>query len=270
MLKKRKLKLLRNIPCNKYSYINTEETKNDDNQKGNNKILILKPKMNLSFSKGKIKDKKKNDFINIKQVKIKHFSNKKKQIIPLLNISSNFFNNAIKRKKNINKALKKRNLSLNNIRPKHYKIADNTYNKNKNMSKGELVEMIYGKIIKFNNKLDIEIENNKRIKEILYNKPKFLLDLIILGKVDKNEIKEFFNIESFNISWNENLEKSYREIRKIDTNIFKIISFLSKTNILRKLKQNYESKNFVNFYNYIILNQIIIILINTYMYIYHI
>ncbi len=118
------------------------------------------------------------------------------------------------------------------------------------MSKGELVEMIYGKIIKFNNEIDIEIERNKRIKEILYNNPKFIIDLIEFNQVDKNEIKEFFNIESFNINWNENLEKSYREIRKINSNIFKIISFLSKTGLIRKLKQNYESKNFVNFYNY--------------------
>ena len=118
------------------------------------------------------------------------------------------------------------------------------------MSKGELVEVIYGKVIKFNYKLDMEIENNKRIKEILYNNPKFILDLIVIGNVDKYEIKDFFNIESFNISWNENLEKTYREIRKTNSNIFKVILFLSKTNLLLKLKQNYQTKNYVNFYNY--------------------
>jgi hypothetical protein len=246
MLKKRNFNFLKNIPLYKYSNINTEETKNDCN----NKIIFFKPRINLSFSK-EMKNKKRRDFINIKQIKIKEeaHSNKKKPKIPILNISSNFIKTKTE-KKNINKKIKKRNYSLNNIRPKLYKLTDNNDNKKRNMSKGELVEMIYGKIIKFNNELDIEIEENKRIKEILYNNPKFIIDLIEFNHVDKNEINEFFNIESFNINWNENLEKSYREIRKINSNIFKIISFLSKTGLIRKLKQNYESKNFVNFYNY--------------------
>ena len=247
MLKKRNLNFLKNIPLYKYSNINTEETKNDLN---NNNIIFLKQRINLSFSK-EIKNKKRSDFINIKQIKIKEkaYSNKKKPKIPILNISRNF-NKTRKENKINNKKIKKRNYSLNNIRPKLYKLTDDNDNKKRKMSKGELVEMIYGKIIKFNNEIDIEIERNKRIKEILYNNPKFIIDLIEFNQVDKNEIKEFFNIESFNINWNENLEKSYREIRKINSNIFKIISFLSKTGLIRKLKQNYESKNFVNFYNY--------------------
>ena len=46
------------------------------------------------------------------------------------------------------------------------------------------------------------------------------------------------------------MEKSYREIRIINSNIFKIVSFLAKTGLLRKLRKNYESKNYVNFYSY--------------------
>ena len=243
MLESRNLNFLKTISLNKYSLSPTEKTKNDYNQKRKNKTLFLKPRINLSFSKEKIKDKTKNYFINLKQIKIKVYSNKNKQKIPLLNISSNL-------EKNKNKAFKKRNFSLNNIRPKNYRIKNNPNNEKKNMSKGELVEVIYGKVIKFNYKLDMEIENNKRIKEILYNNPKFILDLIVIGNVDKYEIKDFFNIESFNISWNENLEKTYREIRKTNSNIFKVILFLSKTNLLLKLKQNYQTKNYVNFYNY--------------------
>ena len=233
MIKKRNLKFLNYKAFNKYCNINTETIKNDDIEREKNTILFLKPRMHLSFSKGNIK----------------LFSQKKKKKLHLLNISSNF-NKEIKKEKNNIKIFKKRNFSFENIIPKNYKISDNIDNKKRYMSKGELVEMIYGKIIKFGNKLDIDIEKNKRIKEILYNKPKFIIDLIEFGRVDKKEIKEFFNIESFNISWNENLDKYYREIRKVNSNIFKIISFLAKTGLLRKLKRNYESKNFVNFYNY--------------------
>ena len=250
MLKLRKIKFFGNIPLYKYSNINTEETKNDCNKKENNKVLLLKPRINLSFSK-EIKRKKKSEFVNIKQIKIKGKANSnqknQKLKIPLLNISISNFDKS-KKEENKNKKIKKRNYSLNNIRPKHYQITDNKDNKKRYMSKGELVEMIYGKIIKFNNEFDLDLEENKRIKEILYNKPKFIMDLIQFNHVDKNEIKEFFNIECFNINWNENLEKSYRNIRKINSNIFKIISFLSKSGLIRKLKQNFESKNFVNFY----------------------
>jgi len=252
MLKLRKINFLGNIPLYKYPNINTEETKNDCDKKQNNKVLLLKLKINLSFSK-EIKRKKKNEFVNINQIKIKGkaYSNQKnkKLKIPMLNISSSNFDK-IKKEENKNKKINKRNYSLNNIRPKHYHITDNYDNKKSYMSKGELVEMIYGKIIKFNNELDLDVEENKRIKEILYNKPKFIMDLIHFNHVEKNEIKEFFNIESFNINWNENLEKSYRNIRKINSNIFKIISFLSKSGLIRKLKQNFESKNFVSFYFY--------------------
>ena len=249
MIKNRNLKLFNNITFKNYSNINTETSKNDDNKREKNKLIFLRPRINLSFSKGKIKENKSNKYINMKQINIKTFSKNKKPKFKLLNISSNL-NKEIKiEKKNI-KLIGKRNFSFENIKPKKYKITENIDIKKRYMSKGELFEMIYGKIIKFGNKLDIDIEKNKRIKEILYNKPKFIIDLIEFGYIDEKEIKEFFNIESFNISWNENLEKSYREIRIINSNIFKIVSFLAKTGLLRKLRKNYESKNYVNFYSY--------------------
>ena len=249
MIKNRNLKLFNNITFKNYSNINTETSKNDDNKREKNKLIFLRPRINLSFSKGKIKENKSNKYINMKQINIKTFSKNKKQKLKLLNISSNL-NKEIKIEKNNIKLIGKRNFSFENIKPKKYKITENIDIKKRYMSKGELFEMIYGKIIKFGNKLDIDIEKNKRIKEILYNKPKFIIDLIEFGFIDEKEIKEFFNIESFNISWNENLEKSYREIRIINSNIFKIVSFLAKTGLLRKLRKNYESKNYVNFYSY--------------------
>ena len=204
--------------------------------------------------------------INIKKIKIKANSNKKKPKFLLPNISYSNIQQKTEGNYSNNKNNKKRMYSSSNLKPKNYKIGENFENKkipiNKllylrkkfsshiKMSKGEIVEMTYGNKIQFGNELDTDIKENKRIKEILYNNPKFILDLIKFGQVDINEIKDFFDIESFNIHWDENLEKSYRDIRKINSNIFKIISFLSKTGLLRKLKKNYESKNYIDYYNY--------------------
>lgn len=247
---------------NRYSRIYTEETKINYKEKEKNKILVLRKKLNLSFSKDKIKQKKKIS-LNIIPIKLKNY----KQKIPLPNISSSTHTISKESKEIINnKKNKKRIYSSNILKPKNYNISDNIedkiictqkllYLKNKflskiNMSKGEIVEMTFGKKIKFDNILDIFMEKNKRIKEIIYNNPKFIINLIEIGKVDKNDIYDFFNIESFNISWNEILERSYREIRKISSNIFKIISFLSKTRLIGILKKNFESKNYMNFDNY--------------------
>ena len=247
---------------NRYSRIYTEETKINYKEKEKNKILVLRKKLNLSFSKDKIKQKKKIS-LNIIPINLKIY----KQKIPLPNISSSTHTISKESKEIINnKKNKKRIYSSNILKPKNYNISDNIedkiictqkllYLKNKflskiNMSKGEIVEMKFGKKIKFDNILDIFMEKNKRIKEIIYNNPKFIINLIEIGKVDKNDIYDFFNIESFNISWNEILERSYREIRKISSNIFKIISFLSKTRLIGILKKNFESKNYMNFDNY--------------------
>ena len=247
---------------NRYSRIYTEETKINYKEKEKNKILVLRKKLNLSFSKDKIKQKKKIS-LNIIPLKLKIYKRK----IPLPNISSSIHTISKESKEIINnKKNKKRIYSSNILKPKNYNISDNIedkiictqkllYLKNKflskiNMSKGEIVEMKFGKKIKFDNILDIFMEKNKRIKEIIYNNPKFIINLIEIGKVDKNDIYDFFNIESFNISWNEILERSYREIRKISSNIFKIISFLSKTRLIGILKKNFESKNYMNFDNY--------------------
>ena len=247
---------------NRYSRIYTEETKINYKEKEKNKILVLRKKLNLSFSKDKIKQKKKIS-LNIIPIKLKIYKRK----IPLPNISSSTHTISKESKEIINnKKNKKRIYSSNILKPKNYNISNNIedkiictqkllYLKNKflskiNMSKGEIVEMTFGKNIKFDNILDIFMEKNKRIKEIIYNNPKFIINLIEIGKVDKNDIYDFFNIESFNISWNEILERSYREIRKISSNIFKIISFLSKTRLIGILKKNFESKNYMNFDNY--------------------
>ena len=247
---------------NRYSRLYTEETKINYKEKEKNKILVLRKKLNLSFSKDKIKQKKKIS-LNIIPINLKIY----KQKIPLPNISSTTHTISKESKEIINnKKNKKRIYSSNILKPKNYNISDKIedkiictqkllYLKNKflskiNMSKGEIVEMTFGKKIKFDNILDIFMEKNKRIKEIIYNNPKFIINLIEIGKVDKNDIYDFFNIESFNISWNEILERSYREIRKISSNIFKIISFLSKTRLIGILKKNFESKNYMNFDNY--------------------
>ena len=259
MIKSRSLKLHKKLPLYHFYTINTEETKNQNKEKNINNITFFNSKI---FSHN-IKNL---NLINIKKIKIKANSNKKKPKFLLPNISYSNIQQKTEGNYSNNKNNKKRMYSSSNLKPKNYKIGENFENKkipiNKllylrkkfssyiKMSKGEIVEMTYGNKIQFGNELDTDIKENKRIKEILYNNPKFILDLIKFGQVDINEIKDFFDIESFNIHWDENLEKSYREIRKINSNIFKIISFLSKTGLLRKLKKNYESKNYIDYYNY--------------------
>ena len=259
MIKSRSFKFHKKLPLYHFYTINTEETKNQNKEKNINNITFFNSKI---FSHN-IKNL---NLINIKKIKIKANSNKKKPKFLLPNISYSNIQQKTEGNYSNNKNNKKRMYSSSNLKPKNYKIGENFENKkipiNKllylrkkfsshiKMSKGEIVEMTYGNKIQFGNELDTDIKENKRIKEIIYNNPKFILDLIKFGLVDKNEIKDFFGIESFNIHWDENLEKSYREIRKINSNIFKIISFLSKTGLLRKLKKNYESKNYIDYYNY--------------------
>lgn len=259
MIKSRSFKFHKKLPLYHFYTINTEETKNQNKEKNINNITFFNSKI---FSHN-IKNL---NLINIKKIKIKANSNKKKPKFLLPNISYSNIQQKTEGNYSNNKNNKKRMYSSSNLKPKNYKIGENFENKkipiNKllylrkkfsshiKMSKGEIVEMTYGNKIQFGNELDTDIKENKRIKEIIYNNPKFILDLIKFGQVDINEIKDFFDIESFNIHWDENLEKSYREIRKINSNIFKIISFLSKTGLLRKLKKNYESKNYIDYYNY--------------------
>ena len=256
MIKSRSFKFHKKLPLYHFYTINTEEIKNQNKEKNINNITFFNSKI---FSHN-IKNL---NLINIKKIKIKANSNKKKPKFLLPNIS---YSNIQQKTEGNYSNNKKRMYSSSNLKPKNYKIGENFENKkipiNKllylrkkfsshiKMSKGEIVEMTYGNKIQFGNELDKDIKENKRIKEIIYNNPKFILDLIKFGHVDKNEIKDFFDIESFKIHWDENLEKSYREIRKINSNIFKIISFLSKTGLLRKLKKNYESKNYIDYYNY--------------------
>ena len=262
MIKSRSFKFHKKLPLYHFYTINTEETKNQNKEKNINNITFFNSKI---FSHN-IKNL---NLINIKKIKIKANSNKKKPKFLLPNISYSNIQQKTEGNYSYFKSFinnKKRIYSSSNLKPKNYKIGENFENKkipiNKllylrkkfsshiKMSKGEIVEMTYGNKIQFGNELDTDIKENKRIKEIIYNNPKFILDLIKFGQVDINEIKDFFDIESFKIHWDENLEKSYREIRKINSNIFKIISFLSKTGLLRKLKKNYESKNYIDYYNY--------------------
>ena len=219
---------------------------NNNNNEYNNRILFLNKKLNNSFKSQKSKSK------NL--IRMNSLNKNMKLILP--NISSNSVKLNEKREINSrNNTFKRRVNSLNNIKsiyPKKILMERLLYLRKKfaskkYMSKGELTEMIYGNKIQLCN---FDIKKNKRLKEIMYNRPKFIIDLIEFGFIPKDEIKEFFNIDSFNITWNENLEKAYRGIRKTNTNIFKIILFLSKTHLLSLLKQIFEEKNYMNYYNY--------------------
>ena len=48
--------------------------------------------------------------------------------------------------------------------------------------------------------------------EVLSNDPQLIINLIKFGKVTKQEVIDYFNLDALNLDWNEELEKKYREI----------------------------------------------------------
>ena len=121
---------------------------------------------------------------------------------------------------------------------------------NEKMSRGELTEMMFGNQIPFHKYKFICNEMNNKIYEVLCNNPKLILDLIEKGYVDKKDVINYFNIKSINISWNDALEKKFREIVynkiKTNSNMLKTSFFLVNIGFHRILRQKFEEKNFRN------------------------
>ena len=146
-------------------------TEPNNNNEYNNRILFLNKKLNNSFKSQKSKSK------NL--IRMNSLNKNMKLILP--NISSNSVKLNEKREINSrNNTFKRRVNSLNNIKsiyPKKILMERLLYLRKKfaskkYMSKGELTEMIYGNKIHLCN---FDIKKNKRLKEIMYNRPKFII-----------------------------------------------------------------------------------------------
>ena len=127
---------------------------------------------------------------------------------------------------------------------------------NEKMNKGELTEMMFGNEIPFyKNNYIIHNDMQNKIYEILCNNPQLIIDLIEKGYVEKKDVIDYFNIKSVNISWNDELEKKFREIsynkRKTNSNMLKTTFFLVNIGFHKILKQKFEEKNYRNTSTYV-------------------
>ena len=122
------------------------------------------------------------------------------------------------------------------------------------MNRGELTEMMFGNKIPFYKDKNFCEDKQKKIYEVLSNNPKLIIDLIEKGYVSRNDVIDFFNIKSIHISWNEELEKKFREIvynkRKTNSNMLKTTFFLVNIGFHKVLKEKFEEKNFKNTFSY--------------------
>ena len=125
---------------------------------------------------------------------------------------------------------------------------------NQPLTKGELTEMMYGKKIPFYQSKNFTFDYQKKILEVLSNKPQLLLNLIKNQKVSKNDIIDYFNLRDLNLAWNDNLEKKYREIvyfkNKTNSNILKTTFFLVNIGFHKILREKFDKKHLVTSKNY--------------------
>ena len=192
----------------------------------------------------------------------------KKQNFNNINIINTYTSNkSILKRKIKNKSLSFQNYSINPTKKeKMDSYSYNSLNKkisldkllslrsrffaNKKMNRGELTEMMFGNEIPFYQNNSIHEDMQNKVYEVLCNNPKLIIDLIEKGYVDKKDVIDYFNIKSINISWNEELEKKFREIsynkRKTNSNMLKTTFFLVNIGFHRILKQKFEEKNYRN------------------------
>ena len=121
---------------------------------------------------------------------------------------------------------------------------------NEKMNRGELTEMMFGNKIPFYKHKSICDDLQNKVYEILSNNPKLILDLIEKGHVEKKDVIEYFNLKSINITWNDELEKKFREIgynkTKTNSNMLKTTYFLVNIGFHKILRQKFEEKNYKN------------------------
>ena len=231
------------------NHLNSKKLKNTGKIKSKHNIPLPGVKINISFNLSRSKRisninedlKNNNNKINteIKNYSIISKKKSKSRSLSCQNISLISVKNA----KTKSKIFLNRKISLNKL----LYLRSKFFAKEK-MNRGELTEMMFGNQIPFYKHKSICDDMQNKIYEVLSNNPKLLLDLIEKGYVDKKDVIEYFNIKAINLSWNDELEKKFREISynkiKTNSNMLKTTFFLVNIGFHRILKQKFEEKNF--------------------------
>ena len=117
------------------------------------------------------------------------------------------------------------------------------------LTRGELTEMMFGKTIPFIKTKTFSEDYQKKIMEVLSNDPQLIINLIKFGKVTKQEVIDYFNLDALNLDWNEELEKKYREIvynkNKTNSNMLKTTFFLVNIGFHKILRQKFEERHLI-------------------------
>lgn len=120
---------------------------------------------------------------------------------------------------------------------------------NQRLTRGELTEMMFGKKIPMINIKSFSGDYQKKIKKVLSNCPQLIIYLIEYGTVSEKEVIDYFNLDSLSLSWNEELEKIYREIvynkNKTNSNMLKTTFFLVNIGFHKILKQKFDEKHYI-------------------------
>ena len=235
--------------------INSNKIKNTNKTKNKNNIPlpnIRRDTTNLSTSiqNSNIKEnlKNKNNIIAT-EIKVNNSNSSKK----------GWHNRSLSAQNYTFISIKKKNKNRNNLLNHKISLDKLLYLRskffaNEKMSRGELTEMMFGNQIPFYKHKSICDDMQNKIYEVLCNNPKLILDLIEKGYVDKKDVIDYFNIKSINISWNDNLEKKFREVVynkiKTNSNMLKTSFFLVNIGFHRILRQKFEDKNFRNTFTY--------------------
>ena len=235
--------------------INSNKIKNTNKTKNKNNIPlpnIRRDTTNLSTSiqNSNIKEnlKNKNNIIAT-EIKVNNSNSSKK----------GWHNRSLSAQNYTVISIKKKNKNRNNLLNHKISLDKLLYLRskffaNEKMSRGELTEMMFGNQIPFYKHKSICDDMQNKIYEVLCNNPKLILDLIEKGYVDKKDVIDYFNIKSINISWNDNLEKKFREVVynkiKTNSNMLKTSFFLVNIGFHRILRQKFEDKNFRNTFTY--------------------
>ena len=247
--KKKTLNSFSHFRIEESQVFNSKKLKNSGKIKDKYNIPLPGIKINTSFNLSRskrISNINKNLKNNNKRIntEIQNYNTKLKKKLKSRSLScQNISLISVKNKKTKSKNFINRKISLNKLLFLRAKF----FAKEK-MNRGELTEMMFGNKIPFYKHKSICDDMQNKIYEVLCNNPKLILDLIEKGYVEKKDVIDYFNLKAIHISWNDELEKKFREIGynkiKTNSNMLKTTFFLVNIGFHRILKQKFEEKNF--------------------------